>query len=1224
MKNFTHFFRVLTLCLVTLVSSGAWATVQTYQKVTSAPTDWSGEYLIVYEAGNCAMNGSLTALDVVSNTQAVTIKDNAISLDDSYSFTIASMDGGYSIQANSGKYIGNASNSNALTSSDKALANTLTLTVDGDVQIVSSGGAYLRYNATSGQTRFRYYKSSSYSNQKAIHLYKKASTTPPSDVLKSLTVSGTPTKMTYEAGEEFDPAGLTVTGTYSESGNKTVTNGITWTITPETLTVGTTSVSVVAKVGDVESSAYTVNGVTVIAPKTLTSIAISGTPTKMEYQVGDAFNPAGLVVTGTYSDSSKEEITDGIEWIITPSTFAEVDVAASVLVVAKVGDIESSPYMATGLIVKEKTTPSALVVDFENALNTYTDWVFTNAEQGTTTITAHGGTYYGTTGGKTTASIQTKDIIAAPQSFTCYISKQSTNTAACTWSIQVSSDGDNWTDVATTDAKAMNKGVWVEFSADLSSYANVYVRVYYSGTAAVRTIDDITLTMGKASSDPSISASNVDIAADATSGEIAYTINNPVAGKTLSATTDATWISNIQVTDDKVTFTSTANTEATERSADITLKYEGASDKDVTVTQKAAAVVLTTIDQIFAKATEAGSTAAEVSVKFDGWYVTGVKGSNAYATDGTKGFIIYGSGHGFVVGDALNGTVTCKVQLYNGSAELTQLTTSTEGLTVTPNHSISAVEKTIDQLSGINTGAVVTIKNVTYDGANFTDGTNVIVPFNSLMTLPTFEENGKYNITGVYLQFNTSAGEKKEILPRSEADIESLATAKYTITWSVNGTTTDEEVNEGAAIDFKPATVPAGFTDYVFRGWITNATVEGATEPTYVTEATATEDVTYYAVFAKKTITGGTASLTKLDGTSTLADGDKLAIFAHVGDNYYGMKHETVSTSYVNFYVLEEEPTYEAVAGNDLNWWTLNSASEGTWTLGDKENGYLVSSNNNLYADQTPGSALTIAWNSDKTAYTIKNGDRWIGCRSDLSGDNQYKYRGAGNAATPTSKSSCYLDIYRISTGSVTYSDFCTILPAGLPVVIGSTGYATFYDRDNRIIPTGVKAYYCTQGEEGVLNTVQITNLSYIPRWTGVILEGTPGTYYLEEIPTIMADEEETDKIMDDNVLNGTLDDMSVEDLRAELGDYLVYVLSKVDGRLGFYQFVGDTLAGRKAFYVNANALVSGFILDFEGTEGINSVISAANLKAGYDVQGRRINKMQKGINILNGKKIIK
>jgi len=43
--------------------------------------------------------------------------------------------------------------------------------------------------------------------------------------LQSLTVSGTPTKTTYEAGESFDPAGLTVTGTYSDESTATITDG---------------------------------------------------------------------------------------------------------------------------------------------------------------------------------------------------------------------------------------------------------------------------------------------------------------------------------------------------------------------------------------------------------------------------------------------------------------------------------------------------------------------------------------------------------------------------------------------------------------------------------------------------------------------------------------------------------------------------------------------------------------------------------------------------------------------------------------------------------------------------------------------------------------------------------------------------------------------------------------------------------------------------------------
>ena len=145
----------------------------------------------------------------------------------------------------------------------------------------------------------------------------------------------------------------------------------------------------------------------------------------------------------------------------------------------------------------ENTPPTPvgdLIIDFESAANTYTDWTFTNmTSQQTSSITAHGGTYYGTTGGKATASIVTNSKIATPYALTCYVSKQTTNNTNSTWYIQVSSDGSTWTDVASRSATDMSKGEWKEFTADLSAYTNVYVRVYYSGSTAVRNIDDLTL-----------------------------------------------------------------------------------------------------------------------------------------------------------------------------------------------------------------------------------------------------------------------------------------------------------------------------------------------------------------------------------------------------------------------------------------------------------------------------------------------------------------------------------------------------------------------------------------------------------------------------------------------------------------------------------------------------------------------------------------------------------
>ena len=148
-----------------------------YVKVTSAPDDWSGTYLIVYEDGNLAMNGALEALDATKNTIAVTITDGVIADSDeanAAAFTITKADKGYVIKNAKGMSIGQTANSNGLQSSASTdYVNELSMNADGSVNVVGSGGAYLRFNAGTDQMRFRYYKSSSYSGQRAIALYMK-------------------------------------------------------------------------------------------------------------------------------------------------------------------------------------------------------------------------------------------------------------------------------------------------------------------------------------------------------------------------------------------------------------------------------------------------------------------------------------------------------------------------------------------------------------------------------------------------------------------------------------------------------------------------------------------------------------------------------------------------------------------------------------------------------------------------------------------------------------------------------------------------------------------------------------------------------------------------------------------------------------------------------------------------------------------------------------------
>ncbi len=146
-----------------------------FEKVTENLSDWSGEYLIVYEAGNVAFDGGLSTLDAVGNTIALTISDNTIVGNETTkaaTFVIEQTDSGYTIKSANGYYIGQTSNANGLASNKSTTySNTISINNDGTVNLVS-GGAYLRYNKSSDQVRFRYYKSGTYTSQQAITLYK--------------------------------------------------------------------------------------------------------------------------------------------------------------------------------------------------------------------------------------------------------------------------------------------------------------------------------------------------------------------------------------------------------------------------------------------------------------------------------------------------------------------------------------------------------------------------------------------------------------------------------------------------------------------------------------------------------------------------------------------------------------------------------------------------------------------------------------------------------------------------------------------------------------------------------------------------------------------------------------------------------------------------------------------------------------------------------------------
>ena len=153
-----------------------------------------------------------------------------------------------------------------------------------------------------------------------------------------------------------------------------------------------------------------------------------------------------------------------------------------------------------------------------------------------------------------------------------------------------------------------------EITTDLGNYADGTwtgsaneVTFTIGGTSGHRRIATFTITYSESGTpNPSITAANVEIAFDATSGTIEYTINNAVTDGVLTASTPTDWLS-LGTVDATIPFTCTANTTAAARTATVTLTYTYNTDqtvtKNVAVTQAGNPNAINNISDIIATGT---------------------------------------------------------------------------------------------------------------------------------------------------------------------------------------------------------------------------------------------------------------------------------------------------------------------------------------------------------------------------------------------------------------------------------------------------------------------------------------------------------------------------------------------------------------------------------------------------------------------------------------------
>lgn len=282
-----------------------------YVKVSENQNDWTGEYMVVYEQS--ATSGLVwTGVDAGRCHTDATISDFVIyeKPTGAATISIAAMDGGYSVQINSGtnngKYMASNNFNNSIKFYDSPLKNTISYS-DDTTHIVgysgSDGTTKFRYNKTASADgeRFRYYKNG---GQEPIQLYKLVG----GNVVHPTSVSLDTAALNLEVNETEAltatvlPSNVTDNSVNWSSSDSTIATvdefGVVRAVAPGTATI-------TAAANDTYGNYSASCSVTVTQPLILSSLSLSGTY-KTQYFVGDAFNTDDLTVTAHYTRGGVE------------------------------------------------------------------------------------------------------------------------------------------------------------------------------------------------------------------------------------------------------------------------------------------------------------------------------------------------------------------------------------------------------------------------------------------------------------------------------------------------------------------------------------------------------------------------------------------------------------------------------------------------------------------------------------------------------------------------------------------------------------------------------------------------------------------------------------------------------------------------------------------------------------------------------------------------------
>lgn len=189
-----------------------------------------------------------------------------------------------------------------------------------------------------------------------------------------------------------------------------------------------------------------------------------------------------------------------------------------------------------------------------------------------------------------------------------------------------------------------------------------------------------------------------------------------------------------------------------------------------------------------------------------------------------------------------------------------------------------------------------------------------------------------------------------------------------------------------------------------------------------------------------------------------------------------------------------------------------------------------------------------------------------------------------------------------------------------LPVTLNYAGeglgaYGTLWSPVALNIPDGIKAFY---GSVSVDNALVLTEVEdgVIPAEAGVVLwdENATTTY----VKSLGINADATVEAPETNKFEGWV----FTRVNENKGYY--YSLGKMNEHMAFYKYTGANLSGFRARIARQNAQgIQSLSFRFANPTSIEEVISGFQNNAVYDLNGRRVTTPEKGIYIVNGKKVI-